>query len=332
LDINELPPLPNKKALAVLLAAGSGVGFNGEGLLPKPLIPFEGEPVGRRVLRALHGYPFACIFVTHDAQVNLVRPLQGGGRDVFIPLANPDSFDEVVSAVLGQVTRFFSPAELAQYELLFVPCDLPLLSTAQLGAFLSEAARTEADVVVPFIAGKLLRARFPGKRFTSFYLRDRRGAYAPQALWLVRGALLGRLNESGHLARRWGKWEAQSDDALWLIEAFSALRRGRGRPWHRFAILAKALGRLLAKGERRLYFLLFQAIVRRGMTVELWRLMVRTLTGLSCEFVETTAPEFSGDIDRPGEEALFNPERLGEVEEKRAGVKAAGATLGPKPD
>jgi molybdopterin-guanine dinucleotide biosynthesis protein A len=311
----------------VLLAAGWGEGFSGEERLPKPLIPFEGEPVGRRVLRALHGYPFKGIFITHDAQVALARPLKGGERDVFIPLANPDSFGEVVSAVLDQVTTLFPPDELARYELLFVPCDLPLLGAAQIGAFLAAAARTEADIVVPFIAGKLLRARFPGKRFTTFYLHDRRGNYAPQALWLVRGGLLERLSESGHVARRWGRWEAKSDDALWLIDAFTDLRRGRSRPWHRLAVLAKLLGRLLTKGERRLYLLLLQAIIRRGITLELGRIVIRTLTGTSCEFVETSAPEFSGDIDRPGEEELFNLVRAQEdvsaaAQEAREGSRA----------
>jgi len=125
---------------AVILAAGQSKRLG----TPKQLVEFEGESLLRRTTKTVLASPVNRTFVVLGHQHQLMEKALDGLN--VSPTHTPD-FAEGLSHSVRHALRTVQSSEYEFSAVLFVPCDLPLLTSEHLNALVSRYQTTGAPVV-----------------------------------------------------------------------------------------------------------------------------------------------------------------------------------------
>jgi molybdopterin-guanine dinucleotide biosynthesis protein A len=296
-----LKPASAARTVAILLAGGGTDTLDGNHQpVVKALYPVFGKPVADYVLQALGESNIERIFVVYDAQTELTKVIMGNKKSVFLAVKPDSSLRSSVLAGLKKIAESYSRDELAAMNILFTPCDIPLVTAADFNNFLESSLKIEADIKIPCIDQAILTAAYPGKHFVSFYLSDKKGRYAPQSVWIARGSALNdKIDQHCFKTNDQGNWSVTDKDALKIIRLCESLLDRRKSRLNVFYILSFVAARLLFTKHFACCWRLSVSAFKKRYTLGQAREVLNCMTGVSFGFIENRIIELSGDVDEP---------------------------------
>jgi GTP:adenosylcobinamide-phosphate guanylyltransferase len=261
------------------------------------LLPVRGRPIADHVIQALEQSDVEKIFVVQDDGAALQEALSPTSKSVFLTKDGHSTKLGMGSLLaLEKVAEYYGNAELSKRSIMVVPCDIPLVTSADFNALIGKASGKCADVIMTIIAVKRLEERFPHKHFRSVYLTDYQARYTMQNVLFLNGEFIqfDPMAEQGKLKFSFRGWDA---DVLKRvkdgIDSIDALR-------HQSLFHDKLfLLWLLTKGYTYYIFRLLVDLFFRRLTMEK---VIQYLNGadhMQSDYIESQQVEFSADIDSP---------------------------------
>jgi GTP:adenosylcobinamide-phosphate guanylyltransferase len=298
---DRLKPPPPERAVALIMAGG-GRSSGTEKAPGSPLTPILGKPVAGYVLSALTQSKVERVFIVHDPSVDLKKALGDHPKAVFTPVTSGSSLCASILTGITILAKSYTPDELRNLRILGAPCDMPLAAPRHFNLLLESSLNIEEDVFVPYTNQSLLNETFPGKRFMSFYLTDKKGRYTPQSVWIVRGRPLADALDKGWVTvNPRGELDILDKRLLRLYNLFDSLVNRRKSRLNAFYLLFSFTLRMALSGHFSCFWRLFISSLKKRYTLSQAEEVLYHLTGLTFTFGENRLADLSGDADTPGD-------------------------------
>ncbi len=158
----------------------------------KALVPVNGVPMVDYVLSALQASAAEKIFVVQGADERLERAVSGHLKNEFIN-CDPagSSYAHSLISGLRKVADYYGPGELPQIEIMLVPCDIPLVTSSNFDRLMKANDGKDKDVCTSLIKSRLLKEKYPQRRFQGYYFPDLDEDYCMQNFAFISGRVLG---------------------------------------------------------------------------------------------------------------------------------------------
>lgn len=290
----------DKPTVAVVIAGGlAHSSFGEQARTPKPLLPVHGRPVVDYVVQALEHSGAERILVSYDEEVDLPSVLTPTTRTFFAARGDHGgSYAAGIRHVFEVLATHYDIHEIHQRTIMLVPCDLPLVTAAAFDALIRSAQAVDADLVATMISCRRASARFPGKRFIGLYLADFGEPCTLQAPAFVQGDIIRAGIHGSPLS--FGELTNQVVDELaGAADSIRSSRKSR-------LVLARATYELVIRRlarQRQLGLLLpflSRLVSGRVRSADVLRVLSAAFA-IRVGIVPSEAPEFSGDVDEPGD-------------------------------
>ena len=280
------------------MAGGIAEGFQPDDApIPKPLLPINGKPVSEFVIHALEQSNVEKIFIVQDEGAGLEQALTYGPKCVFINKEKAHaSLGMGLFFAMERVAEYYDPVELKDRSIMFVPCDIPLVTKDTFNRLITLAAGAPADVTITIISTDLLDERFPGKSFRGIYLSEYRSTYTMQNVIFVDGGFIQLRTDPGpgNLRFSFRGWDDKVLDRVVAgIDSIQTLRR-RSHFYDKLFLIW-----LLTKGYSGYIFkFLMDLLLKRATMARI----IQYLNGadhMQAGYIVSEEAECSADIDSP---------------------------------
>ena len=266
----------------------------------KALLAVHGQPLFEYVLKALCNSQAEKVFVIQEADANLENKSAHSDKVVYAKckVLKPSLADSLLCA-LETLLDFYGEHELHQRNIMFVPCDIPLVTSCDFDALIAQTVDVEIDIYLTFIRNNSPKVTFLNHHFPMVYFDDLGGHYSLQGLAFASGRLF-RFAQPGEGAGRVAILDRNSQSVLGLAEIVHDLRNKRSRliGWIRF-FTRLIFTRLIIKGHADLLIRIVYSYLFSKLTVALIERAVLAAINVKVALVETRTAAFSVDIDTP---------------------------------
>jgi CTP:molybdopterin cytidylyltransferase MocA len=291
----------HRRIVSVLLTCGIAEQFPDScGGKKKALLAVHGQPLFEYVLKALCDSQAEKVFVIQEADANLENTGVRHDKVVFAncQILNPSLADSLICA-LETLLDFYGEHELQQRQIMFVPCDIPLVTSRDFNTLMSKTRDVEVDLFLTFIRNNSLKTDSPKHHFRMVYFDDLGGYYSLQGLAFASGRLF-RFARPGDGPGRVAILDRNSQSFLGLTEIVHDIRNKRSRliGWVRF-FSRLIFMRLIIKGHADLLIRIVHSYLFNKLTVSLIERAVLAALNVKFALVETRSAAFSVDIDTP---------------------------------
>jgi molybdopterin-guanine dinucleotide biosynthesis protein A len=292
-----------KKSTVVLVLAGGTADEFQTGNFPKykALLPVCGQPVTNYVIRALEQSNVEKIFIIQDENANLQATLTASSKCLFFRKDRSQN-TLCLSILFGleKMAEYYGRSQFNQKSIMFVPCDIPLATKENFNSLIENAAGNNADVTITIIAEKLIKKRFPKKRFRSLYLVDYKDRYTIQMVGFMNGEFI-QYEPSGESER--AKISFRGVDEERLIKIRETLDNVRDHRFHNYRLprfTEKFAVRWLINKAYMIYFFkfIFNLIFNRLTMAKIIEYIYGACQA-TIAIIVSEELELSADIDRP---------------------------------
>jgi CTP:molybdopterin cytidylyltransferase MocA len=291
----------HKRIVSVLLTCGIAEKFpDSRGGRKKALLAVHGHPLFEYVLKALCDSQSEKVFVIQEADANLENTGARHDKVVYAKckILNPSLADSLICA-LETLLDFYGEHELQQRQIMFVPCDIPLVTSRDFNTLMTQTCDDEVDIHLTFIRHNSFKTASPKQHFRMVYFDDLGGYYSLQGLAFASGRLF-RFAKPGDGPGRVAILDRNGQSFLGLAEIVHDIRNKRSRliGWIRF-FSRLIFMRLIIKGHVDLLIRIVYGYLFNKLSVTLIQRAVLAALNVKVALVETRSAAFSVDIDTP---------------------------------
>jgi hypothetical protein len=222
--------------------------------------------------------------------------------------------DSAISC-LENILDYYGEEQLRQRKIMFVPCDIPLVSGQDFDGLIEQTVNCDADYIIALIKNTLLRRELPERHFRKLRLNELGGDYCFLPVVFVNGGIIRRPEKTGGLYRVTVRGHRGSSLEE-LLEKVDAVRKRRHNilGWARFGY------EVAGKGSKVLFFRLLAGLLRKRVTESVFIQAVYQTIGMKLAVIQSTSAVFSADVDTPSDLEYFSKLSLPRME--RAGVES----------
>lgn len=272
----------------------------------KALLPINGQPIVKYVIRALEQSNVEKIFIVQEKGTKIQEIQTFDSKCVFFnkePNINTYSLSFLFG--LEMVAQYYGYPQINQKSIMIVPCDIPLVTKENFNSLIEKASSNNGDITITIIAEKLLRNRFPQKHFRSVYLTDFKGRYTIQMVGFMNGDLI-QFESARNLKNKMSFRGVNAVRLEILKETFDTLRKHRHHDYQLPRFTDKFAIRWLFKKEFVAYILkfLFYLMINR-LTITKITEYLSGACQVNITHIESKELEISADIDRPEDFPIF---------------------------
>jgi CTP:molybdopterin cytidylyltransferase MocA len=197
---------------------------------------------------------------------------------------------------LERLFEYYGENGLNQKQIMFVPCDIPLVQAQDFDALIGQAQNNNADYCATFISKSLLNENDTGRRFRKIRLNELGGDYSVQPINFVRSRnfripeLIGSFNRTALN----DKHRSSSQKILKIIED-ARENRHSVIGWVRLAY------GIAGKGGMALSLQLIFGLFRNSITESKFEQAVYRTLNVKVAVIESHSNHFSLDVDKPSD-------------------------------
>jgi CTP:molybdopterin cytidylyltransferase MocA len=287
-----------RPVVAVLLTCGINNCFpEFENIKYKALLPLQGRPIVDFVSTALCGSKVEKVFVVQEPEEDLKKVLTGHEKIIFAECKRPGPM-LIDSGMCGfeKLIDYYGENGLNQKQIMFVPCDIPLVQAQEFNALIDRAINIDADYCPTVIRNSLVDEGHTGRHFRKIHLNELGGDYSFQPINFVRSRnfripeLIASFNGTSASDNR-GSFTQK------ILKISEDARKDRHSVigWARFAY------RIAGKGGVVLSLQLILDLLRNRVTESKFEQAISRTLSVKVGVVESQFPDFSLDIDKPSD-------------------------------
>ena len=288
----------DKPVVSVLLTCGITSRFPEFGNIKhKALLPLQGRPIVDFVATALCNSQVEKVFVVHEPDEDLSKILTGHEKIIFVECnkPNPTLTDSVICSV-EKLFKYYGENELNQKQIMFVPCDIPLVKAQDFNALISQTFNNDADYCFTVIKNSLLKEEHTGRHYRKVHFNELGDDYSFQSIIFIRSRNF-RMPEVIGSSPGATVSDNRSGSVENLLKRMEDIRKHRHSVigWVRFAY------RITGKAGVTLSLQILFDLLRNSCTeTKFGQAIYRTLN-VKVAIVESQSATFSLDIDKPAD-------------------------------
>jgi molybdopterin-guanine dinucleotide biosynthesis protein A len=290
-----------KPTIALLFTGGNADEFTtGDQSIRKALLPVYGQPIANHVIRALEQSHVEKIFILLDEDADIQESLAWNSKCIFFKKTRyRKSYSLGFLFGLEKMAEYYG-AQIDQKLIMFVPCDIPLVTKDNFNVLIEKASGNNADVTITIIAEEVLKKRFPQIRFRSAYLTDLKDRYTLQMVGFMNGALI-QYDPSSEPEKAQISFRGVDDEGVLRVkDTIDTLRSHRSYNYHlpRFT-QAVSMRWFLRKGYINYVFKFVYNFAINRLTMAKIIAYLNEACRVNVAYIVSEETEFSADIDRP---------------------------------
>jgi molybdopterin-guanine dinucleotide biosynthesis protein A len=289
-----------ERTVALVMTGGvADEKFAERGLKYKSQFLVNGRPLVDYILRALQESSVETVFILQPDDAGLQAAVTPHEKNVFFSYdAREHSLALTMSRAIEHLLDHYGVEALHQRNVMWLPCDLPLVSTEDVESLVVQSYQPAMDALFTIIPHRVLAAAFPHRRFASLYLGDRGERYSMQGVMFVDARHYDYAVSQEYASVRMVVTDAYGEPIPGLVGGIDGMREGRrglfGAPRFLYEV-----GRILrhgigARAPRLIYEIATRRLTTARLSDHLFQAM-RTRFGV----VVSQSPAYSADVDAP---------------------------------